>query len=152
MFGARALGDALHVEAVQSAARSQWTMGTRKPTFGPVFSRVSVCTVFERSGCSMVARSVPARRAIDARRVEREVLADAAVVDRDPGVLADEVLLVLGHRDVLQDRLQDALARDRGLLLGGRAEGVPQVAGCPSAPRRRGARPRRSRRLRGRFR
>ena len=35
------------------------TMGTRYPTFCPVFSRVSVCTVFERSGCSIVARSVP---------------------------------------------------------------------------------------------
>jgi hypothetical protein len=27
--------------------------------FGPVFSRVIVCTAFERSGCSSVARSVP---------------------------------------------------------------------------------------------
>ncbi len=31
--------------------------------FAPVFSRVSVCTVFERSGCSSVARSVPSRSA-----------------------------------------------------------------------------------------
>ena len=28
--------------------------------FGPVFSRVIVCTAFERSGCSTVARAVPA--------------------------------------------------------------------------------------------
>ena len=28
--------------------------------FGPVFSRVSTCTAFERSGCSIVARAVPA--------------------------------------------------------------------------------------------
>ena len=31
--------------------------------FGPVFSRVIVCTAFERSGCSMVARAVPSRSA-----------------------------------------------------------------------------------------
>jgi hypothetical protein len=43
----------------QSATNSQWTIGTRWPTFAPVFSRVSVCTVFERSGCSSVARAVP---------------------------------------------------------------------------------------------
>jgi hypothetical protein len=42
-----------------SGMKSQWTIGTRYPTFGPVFSRVRVCTVFERSGCSTVARSVP---------------------------------------------------------------------------------------------
>ena len=34
-------------------------------------------------------------RLVDPRRVEREVLADAAVVDGDPGVLADEVVLAL---------------------------------------------------------
>ena len=43
----------------QSGTKCQCTMGTRYPTFWPVFSRVSVCTVFERSGCSTVARSVP---------------------------------------------------------------------------------------------
>ena len=43
----------------QSGTKSQWTIGTRWPTFWPVCSRVSVCTVFERSGCSIVARSVP---------------------------------------------------------------------------------------------
>jgi hypothetical protein len=29
--------------------------------FGPVFSRVIVCTAFDRSGCSTVARAVPLR-------------------------------------------------------------------------------------------
>ena len=43
------------------------------------------------------------QRIVDAGRVEREVLADAAVVDRDAGVLADEVLLVLGDVDVAED-------------------------------------------------
>ena len=31
--------------------------------FGPVFSRVIVCTAFERSECSTVACAVPARSA-----------------------------------------------------------------------------------------
>ena len=44
----------------QSGTNSQWTIGSRWPVFGPVFSRVIVCTAFERSGCSIVARSVPA--------------------------------------------------------------------------------------------
>jgi hypothetical protein len=47
----------------QSGTNSQWTIGTRWPTFGPVFSRVSVWTVFERSGWSSVARAVPSRSA-----------------------------------------------------------------------------------------
>ena len=44
----------------QSGMNSQWTIGSRWPVFGPVFSRVIVWTAFERSGCSTVARSVPA--------------------------------------------------------------------------------------------
>ena len=43
----------------QSGMNSQCTIGSRWPVFGPVFSRVMVCTAFERSGCSIVARSVP---------------------------------------------------------------------------------------------
>ena len=44
----------------QSGMNSQCTIGSRYPTFAPVFSRVIVWTAFERSGCSKVARSVPA--------------------------------------------------------------------------------------------
>ena len=47
----------------QSGMNSQWTIGRRYPMFGPVFSLVSTCTAFERSGCSSVARAVPALRA-----------------------------------------------------------------------------------------
>jgi hypothetical protein len=53
------LGTHLTSRPSQSGTKSQWTIGIRKPTFGPVLSRVSVCTVFERKGCSTVARSVP---------------------------------------------------------------------------------------------
>ena len=66
-------------------------------------------------------------RLVDPRRVEREVLADAAVVDGDPGVLADEVVLALRHLDVLEDRLEDALPGDRRLLAGRVRERVAQV-------------------------
>ena len=93
---------------------SQWTIGSRWPMFGPVFSRVIVCTAFERSGCSTVAR---AERLVDPGRMEREVLADVAGVDGDARVLADEVLLLVGDVDVPVDRLQDALPRDRGLAV-----------------------------------
>ena len=64
---------------------------------------------------------------VDPRRVEREVLAHLAVVDGDSRVLADEVLLVLGDRDVLEDRLQDALAGDGGLATGRFRERVAEV-------------------------
>jgi len=62
-------------------------------------------------------RGAVAERLVDPGRVEREVLADTAVIDGDAGVLADEVLLAVGDVDVLVDRLEDALARDRGCLL-----------------------------------
>ena len=40
------------------------------------------------------------QRLVDPRRMEREALADAAVVDGDTRVLADEVLLVVRDLDV----------------------------------------------------
>jgi hypothetical protein len=59
--------------------------------------------------------------------VEREVLAHLARVDGDAGVLADEVLLGVGHLHVLQDRLQHALAVDGRLLARRVRERVAQV-------------------------
>ena len=64
---------------------------------------------------------------VDPRRMEREVLADPAVVDGDAGVLADEVSLLLGHLDVPEDGLEHALARDRGLGAGRLGEGVAEI-------------------------
>ena len=112
----------------QSGMNSQWTIGSRWPMFGPVFSRVIVCTAFERSGCS-IGRALGARlqRRVDPNRVQREVLADAARVDRDPGVLADEVASVVCDLDVLEDRVQHALPGDRGLSPRGVRERVAQV-------------------------
>src|SRR5215207_7412018 len=48
-------------------------------------------------------------RVVDAGGMEREVLSDAAGVDRDAGVLADEVLLILRDLDVADDRLAQVL-------------------------------------------
>ena len=64
------------------------------------------------------------KRLVDLRRVEREVLADAAGVDRDARVLADEVVLLVGDGDVLDDRVQDALPRHRGLAVPRRSQSV----------------------------
>ena len=55
------------------------------------------------------------------------MLADAAGVDGDPGVLADEVLLVVGDRDVPVDGLEHALAGDGGLARRRRRERVAEV-------------------------
>ncbi len=66
-------------------------------------------------------------RLVDQRRVEREVLAHLAVVDGDARVLADEVVLTLGDLDVLEDRLEDALPRDRRLPPRGFRQRIAQV-------------------------
>ena len=73
------------------------------------------------------ARRAVAKRLVDARRVQREVLADLRVVDGDAGVLADEVLLAVGDADVPVDHLEHALARDRGLTVARSGERVAQV-------------------------
>src|SRR5262249_34978188 len=73
------------------------------------------------------ARGAVAQRVVDARRMEREALADLAVVDRDPGVLADEVALRVGDVDVPVNRLEHALAGDRGLAAARVGERVAQV-------------------------
>ena len=51
----------------QSGTNSQWMCGMRWPVLSPVAFRVRVWTVFERSGCSSVARRVPSRRASSMR-------------------------------------------------------------------------------------
>jgi hypothetical protein len=56
--------------------------------------------------------------------MEGEMLADAAGVDGDARVLADEVLLVVGDLDVPVDRLEDALPGDGRLAIERRGERV----------------------------
>ena len=73
------------------------------------------------------ARGAVAQRLVDPRRMQREVLADAARVDGDAGVLADEVLLAVGDLDVAVDRLEDALPRHRRLARRGGLQRVAQV-------------------------
>ena len=73
------------------------------------------------------ARGARLQRRVDPGRVEREVLADAAGVDGDPGVLADEVLLLVGDRDVPVDRLEDPDPGLRRLAVARRRERVAEV-------------------------
>jgi hypothetical protein len=73
------------------------------------------------------ARSAVAQAFVDARRVQWEVLADAAGVDGDPRVLADEVVLAVRDLDVLVNRLEDALAGNGGFAPTGIGERVAQV-------------------------
>ena len=65
------------------------------------FLRVSGCTTDERSGCSRVARSQPRRiacfSATPSTSTPRPIV---DVVDRDAGVLAQQVVGALGDRDV----------------------------------------------------
>ena len=68
-----------------------------------------------------------AQRLVDPRGVEREALADAAVVDGDAGVLADEVDALLCDLDVLEDRVEHALAGRMRLATGGVGERVAEV-------------------------
>ena len=78
------------------------------------------------------ARSSVAQAFVDPRGMQREVLADAHVVDGDAGVLADEVLLAVGDVDVLVDRLEHALPGNRRLLLARSARARHAgPAGCP---------------------
>ena len=128
VLGARALRDALDVEAVPVG--NELPVHDRQPVAdirAGVLARDRVDGV--RTQRMLQRRALGARPQclVDLRRVEREVLAHAARVDRDPRVLADEVVPVVGDLDVLDDRVQHAAARDRGLALLGVHERVAQV-------------------------
>ena len=132
----------------QSGTNSQWMWGILWPVLSPVGTAgervhgVRAQRVLQRGAAGALAQGL-----LDAGRVQREALAQPHVVDGQAGVLADQVLALVGHRDVGVDRLQDALADLVGLAspwrFGGRRAGP---GGCPSATTRRGARrrPRRS--------
>ena len=125
---ARALRHALHVEPVpvgdEVPVHDRHAVADVRPR---VLARERVNGVRAQRMLDRRALRALFERRIDPRRVQREVLADLAVVDGDAGVLADEVLLGLGDRDVAEDRLQDALARYRRLATGGVGERVAQV-------------------------
>src|ERR1022692_3688024 len=59
--------------------------------------------------------------------MEREVLADAAGVDGDAGVLTDEIVLAVGHLDVAEDGLEDALPGHGRLARRGGLQRVAEV-------------------------
>ena len=140
---ARALGHALDVEPVP--VRDELPVHDRHAVAdvrAGVLARERVHGVRAQRVLERRARRPVAQRLVDARRVEREVLADAARVDGDPRVLADEVAARSSAISTLRRiDLEDALARtrtSRGRARPRARRGGP--AGCPSAPRRRGAR------------
>ena len=114
MFCAPSLRHALQVEAVPARHELPVDDGSRYPMFGPVFARGErVDGVRPQRMLHRRARGPGSEGLVDLRRMERKALADPAVVHRDPGVLAHEVLLGVGNVDIPLDRLEDALARDR---------------------------------------
>src|SRR3974390_2562522 len=89
VLAARALRQALHVEPVP--VRDELPVDDRQPVpdvRAGVLARQRVDGVRAQRMLERRARRALLQRGIDARRVEREVLADAAGVDGDTGVLA----------------------------------------------------------------
>src|SRR6266516_757293 len=116
VLGAGALRDALDVEPVP--LRDELPVHDREPGAGVrarVLARVRVDGVRAQGVLGGRALGAGLQRLVDLGRVQREVLADAARVDGDPRVLADEVLPVIRDGHVLDDRLEHALA-GRGRL------------------------------------
>ena len=128
VLGARALRHALDVEPVP--LRDELPVHDREPVArvrAGVLARERVDGVRAQRVLQGRALGAGLQRLVDPGRVEREVLADAAGVDGDPGVLADEVRVAVRDLDVPDDRLEHALAGDGGLAVLGRGERVAQV-------------------------
>ena len=128
VLGAGALGHALDVEAVPVG--DELPVHDRQPVAdvrARVLARDRVHRVRAQRMLDRRALGARLQRRVDPGRVEREVLPDAAGVDGDAGVLADEVLLLVGDRDVLVDHLEDPDARHRRLPVARRRERVAEI-------------------------
>ena len=92
----------ISISSVSGASlKSMWITGTSMPHEVCSFLRVSGCTTELRSGYSRVARSQPRRSACFERvAVDLDAAADPDVVDRHAGVLAEQVVGLLGDADV----------------------------------------------------
>jgi len=98
--------------------------------FGPLFSRVIVCTALERSGLfDGRPRGAVAQCLVDPWSDAGGSARPRAVEDGDAGVLADQVALGVGDRDVAVDRLEHALTWDGGLALRCGRKRVAQILG-----------------------
>src|SRR5712691_6731000 len=125
---ARALRHALHVEPVPVG--DELPVHDRQPVAGVrpgVLARDRVHGVRAQRVLDCRALGAGLQRVVDPHGMEWEVLAYAAGVDGDAGVLADEVALVVCDLHVAQDRRQDALSRDRRLPLCGVGERIAQI-------------------------
>ena len=128
VLGARALRDALDVQPVPVG--DELPVDDRQPVAdvrAGVLARDRVHRVRAQRVLDGRARGAVAEALVDPGRMEREVLADPAVVDGDTGVLADEVLLRVGDADVAVDRLEDAPARHGRLPVARGGERVAEV-------------------------
>ena len=125
---AGALRHALHVEAVpvldELPVHDRQAVADVRPR---VLARDRVHRVRAQRMLDRRARGAVAERFVDARGMQREVLADVARVDGDAGVLADEVALGVGDLDVAEDRVQHADARDGRLARRGVLERVAEI-------------------------
>ena len=125
---ARALRHALHVEPVPVG--DELPVHDRQPVADVrpgVLARDRVHGVRAQRVLDRRARGAVAQRLVDPRRVEREALADAAVVDGDAGVLADEVLLAVGESTLRWIVSSTRLPGTRGLAVARGGERVAQV-------------------------
>jgi hypothetical protein len=128
VLAAGSLRDALDVEPVP--ARDEIPVHDREPVAGVrtgVLARDRVDGIRAQRMLDRRALGPGLQRRVDPGRMQREVLADAAGVDGDARVLADEVLLVAGDLHVPEDRGEDALSRHARLALRRVGEGVAQV-------------------------
>ena len=128
VLGAGALRHALHVEPVP--VLDELPVHDRQAVAdvrAGVLARDRVHRVRAQRMLERRARGAVAQRLVDPRRMQREVLADAARVDGDAGVLADEVAFGVGDLDVAEDRLEHALPGHGGLARRGGRERVAQV-------------------------
>ena len=99
------------------SSKSTLMIGTPTPHEVCSFLRVIGCTTEERSGCSLRrALAAAADRFLHRRAVEFDIAADGDVVDRDAGVLAQQVLGALGDRDVLHHGAEDGRAGGVGFV------------------------------------
>ena len=105
VLGAGALRHALHVEPVP--VLDELPVHDRQAVAdvrAGVLARDRVHRVRAQRVLDGRARGAVAQRLVDARRMQREVLADVARVDGDAGVLADEVAFAVRDLDVAEDR------------------------------------------------
>lgn len=95
------LGTIFRVSSCGVSEKSIWMTGTWMPDEEWLFSRVSGWTTEERNGCSRVARFATGANGLFERiSIHLDTLADGHIVDGYAGILAEQVVVALGHLDI----------------------------------------------------